>query len=115
MARMVRRAEEWERLVRRQTASGMTVAKFCEMSSVSVPSFYYWKRRLEAGSRPKKKQARESGGLFRQVTLTAGPALAVQATVRFPSGVELTFGCDPVLVRQVVGQLMATRDSHGEI
>ena len=112
MAQMVKRAEEWERLVRRQPASGMTVAKFCELSSVTEASFYYWKRRLQAGRTPKKEQARKSAGLFRQVTLTS--PLGGQAIVRFPGGAELTFGCDPALVRQVVAQLMAAGRSDEE-
>jgi hypothetical protein len=112
MARMVRRWEEWERLVRGQAASGMTVAKYCENSSISVPSFYHWKRRLEAGQRGPKSQPSKGAGLFRQIQLTAGAAVAGQATVRFPSGVELSFGCDPNLVRQVVGQLMAARSDR---
>ena len=113
MAEMVKRSEEWERLIREQAASGMSVAKFCEISSVSVPAFYYWKRRLQLTSTPKRDQTRKSAGLFRQVTLTS--PLAGQAMVRFPDGAELTFGCDPALMRVVVEQLIAVRDGAREI
>jgi hypothetical protein len=113
MAEMVKRSEEWERLIRDQAASGMTVAKFCEASSRSVPSFYYWKRRLQLGSTARQEQAEKSAGLFRQVALTS--VSAGQAVVRFPDGAELAFGCDPALIRAVVAQLIAGRDGTREI
>jgi hypothetical protein len=113
MAEMVTRSEKWERLILDQAASGMTVAKFCEVSSLSVPSFYYWKRRLQLGITPKQEQAKKSGGRFRQVSLTS--PLLEKAMVRFPDGAELTFSCDPALMRAVVAQLIAGRDSAREI
>jgi len=41
--------EIWSGRMRRYTNSGLTVAAFCERERVSVPSFYYWRRKLETG------------------------------------------------------------------
>src|SRR5579872_3014128 len=36
----------WSERLRRYANSGLTVAAFCEQERVSVPSFYYWRRKL---------------------------------------------------------------------
>ena len=36
----------WSERLRRYANSGLTVAAFCERERVSVPSFYYWRRKL---------------------------------------------------------------------
>ena len=38
--------EIWSERMRRYANSGLTVAAFCERERVSVPSFYYWRRKL---------------------------------------------------------------------
>jgi transposase len=40
--------EEWMDRLARFPASGLTVAQFCAIEAVCVPSFYSWKRRLAA-------------------------------------------------------------------
>ena len=40
--------EVWLDRVARFPASGLTVAQFCAIEAVSVPSFYSWRRRLAA-------------------------------------------------------------------
>jgi hypothetical protein len=41
--------EIWSGRMRRYANSGLTVAAFCERERVSVPSFYYWRRKLGTG------------------------------------------------------------------
>ena len=36
----------WSERLRRYANSGLTIASFCERERVSVPSFYYWRRKL---------------------------------------------------------------------
>lgn len=43
---MSERAAYWRRLVERQAASGLSVARFCEREDVSTASLYNWRRRL---------------------------------------------------------------------
>lgn len=44
-------AARWHDILRKQRASGLSVAAFCRRSRISQPSFYVWRRRLrEAGT-----------------------------------------------------------------
>ena len=40
--------EIWSERLRRYASSGLTVAAFCQRERVSVPTFYYWRRKLPA-------------------------------------------------------------------
>ena len=40
--------EIWSERLRRYANSGLTVAAFCQRERVSIPSFYYWRRKLPA-------------------------------------------------------------------
>lgn len=42
------RWEHWRSVLAEQRASGVSVAEFCRRRSISTPSFYNWRRRLEA-------------------------------------------------------------------
>jgi hypothetical protein len=42
--------EEWRQLLVRQEASGTGVEAFCRAESISVGSFYRWRRRLSEGA-----------------------------------------------------------------
>ena len=42
--------EIWSERLRRYASSDTTVAAFCQRERVSVPSFYYWRRKLPAMS-----------------------------------------------------------------
>jgi hypothetical protein len=43
------RLDWWHRQIQRQPKTKLTVANFCRQLVVSIPTFYYWKRRLQAG------------------------------------------------------------------
>ena len=50
---------EWRKRFERFRRSGLTVARFCEGERVSVPSFYYWRKKfgqttLRRGARPRR-------------------------------------------------------------
>ena len=40
------RAEGWQRLLREQEESDLSVRQFCAGKGLSLPQFYYWRRRL---------------------------------------------------------------------
>ena len=50
----------WRNRIDRQRRSGQTVAQFCQQEGVSTPSYYKWKRKLQAEqpALPKKTTAR---------------------------------------------------------
>ena len=43
---MRRSPEQWQELVARQLASGLTQRQFCERHELTVSAFQYWKRRV---------------------------------------------------------------------
>ena len=46
----------WQNRIDRQQRSGQTVIKFCQQEGVSTPSYYKWKRKLQAEQpAPQKK------------------------------------------------------------
>jgi hypothetical protein len=48
--RREQRREWWRRQFSRQQTSNLTVAEFCRQLGVSVPTFYYWKKRVAAAA-----------------------------------------------------------------
>ena len=44
--------QRWTERLARYRASQQTVAAFCATEGVSVPSFYFWKRKLAAATAP---------------------------------------------------------------
>ena len=61
MSRMTKseRIQLWLDRLNRHSASQLTVADFCQLEQVSLPSFYQWKRRLSprVDSATKRRQA----------------------------------------------------------
>lgn len=107
------RGEVWRlRLLRFQRA-GLSVARFCQRESVSVASFYGWRRKLGAAQ---KRGVEGAAGqpAFAPVRLVG----TMHVTVRLPGGTQIDVPLgDPrtreVLewVRQVDAQ-QRTRDAH---
>src|SRR5438874_11546599 len=95
--------ELWlDRLVR-FPASGLTVAQFCALEAVSVPSFYSWKRRLAAETTPQEHNPDGAPRLLPVRLHPSGPAvelvLSTGAVLRLPPG------CDLDWVRSLVAAL----------
>ena len=74
----------WRERFERFGTLEMTVQRFCELEGVSVPTFYYWKKRVE------EESCEESA--FKTV-LVAPPSHAVlessSVTIRFVNGTQL--------------------------
>jgi hypothetical protein len=62
---------EWRKRFERFRRSGLTVARFCEGERVSVPSFYYWRKKL--GQTASRRRTRSRPGVFRQVAVVPEP------------------------------------------
>jgi transposase-like protein len=75
---MARRSEErtahWREVVSRQAASGLTVAAFCREASISAPTFYFWRRRLQdASASPAAERGVPAGFVPVRVAAAASP------------------------------------------
>ena len=64
-------AGRWREVVRKQRASGLSVAAFCRRSRISQASFYYWRRKLrDVGAR---SDTERSVATFAEVRVTSKP------------------------------------------
>jgi hypothetical protein len=108
----------WRRQIQRQPKTKLTVADFCRQLGISVPTFYSWKRRVEAGLRASVGPVAEAS-LVRPPTAPTAPFLPV-SIVDSDAGthleIELANACvvrlrgplGPLLLRaaiQATGQL----------
>ena len=111
------KAAVWRERLRRYERAEVTVAEFCRLEGVSVPSFYQWRRRLAVtpGTRggpaasPRPQRSTGSGVLrtaapaFQQVMLVGGGVVAIE----LPSGVRVKLPAEQLpLVRAVVADLL---------
>lgn len=109
-------AERWRERVARWRASGLSVAEFCLREGLSSPSFYIWRKRLQAGQEPhgprpasRQSRARRTGNAPRMLpvqvvdsasALSAGAVRliggsgALQIEITLPRGVMLRTGID---------------------
>jgi hypothetical protein len=86
----------WRQRLLRHSTSGLSITKFCSRAGVPCSSFYYWKRRLAAGSRPAHRQP----PLFVPLRIDGQPrdrqpAGTAGLEVELPHQVWLRFGALP--------------------
>ena len=117
----------WRDLVERQTASGLTIAKFCAEAGVSQNSFYVWKKRLRTTAparqvtpvrrKHRRKKAVAKSLIPVQVIPDVGhqPPTAKAIEIAWPNGVALRIpaGCDSKTLREVFVLLLSAM--NGEI
>ena len=123
----------WQRLIRRQPASGLNIARFCERAGVSQNSFFVWKRRLRSTDQGgksssqerltsssrrncrRKRSATKSMSLV-PVRLVADvdhrPMTSGLMEIAWPDGIVLRVpaGCSSDMLREVFGLLMSARN-----
>ncbi len=98
--------QEWSERLRRFSKSGLTVAAFCDQERISAPSFYQWRRKLDAPVRTgTPAHRRESASPPRShafVPLQITQAAAV-VRVRLPNGVEVWLPAgDPAMLAAAI-------------
>ncbi len=100
------KAAQWERRLERFDASSLSVARFCQRESVSVASFYHWRKKLaeKAGPEPAPPRDGAPRAAFRPVQVVAAtPAI----TVHLPGGARLEVAAENLtVVRTVIDELM---------
>jgi len=97
MARHVdqRKCSEWQQRLRRFEKAGLTVALFCKRERVSVPTFWYWRRKY-VGRAP---EPQAPPAAFSPVEVIGGRSVSL----RFPIGAILEIPEDrPDLVRVAI-------------
>ena len=119
--RSAERAAHWRGVLERQGASGLSIAAFCRQESLSQPSFYAWRRRLQS---PDAVKATNQESVSRRVASPSGfvPVRIESAPIggalhiRWPDGVslEVPAGADLATVSGVMRALRETA-SGGEL
>jgi hypothetical protein len=94
------RCQAWQSRLDRFAASALTVVAFCHREHVSVPAFYYWKRRLGEDRQAPPADAPR----LLPVRLTAAPP---PVELLLPGGavLRLTPGCDLDFLRSLLAAL----------
>jgi hypothetical protein len=108
LSRPQKRAE-WRKRVRRFTRSKLSVSEFCRQNKVSVPSFYYWRRKL-ADTEPDASQREVERAAFIPVQV----ATVATLQVIFPNGTRLELPSqDHELVRVSIESVARAQTTQG--
>jgi hypothetical protein len=92
------KACEWQERLRRFEECDLTVARFCTRERVTVPTFWYWRRKCADGI----AACEPSALAFAPVDIIGGRSVAL----RFPAGAVLEIPEDrPDLVRVAIETL----------
>lgn len=99
--------EVWLDRLARFPSSGLTVAQFCAIEAVSVPTFYSWKRRLAADTLDRAASHAPGGdGGPRLLPVRVQPSSpAVELVLPTGAVLRLPHGCDLAWVRSLVAAL----------
>jgi len=98
----IEREQFWRGLIRRQQQSGQSIQAFCDSQGVSSPSFYSWRKRLNASNgRPTAQFVPV------QVERESAQVTPGQIEIRLPDGtcVGVESGFDPQALRDVLAAL----------
>ena len=98
--------QRWADRLDRFRRSGQTVAQFCAAEGVSEPSYYVWKRTLEAGGAALASSA-VPGPTLVPIRLTPSPATGIELVL--PSGAVVRFPTD-VPAERIVAVLRGLED-----
>ena len=74
------KASLWQRHIRNQQKSTLTIQDYCNQHRLNSGTFYYWKGKL--------RQQKETL-TFKEVHIMEPPSMPEAIRVRFPSGIEL--------------------------
>jgi transposase-like protein len=110
------REAHWRGVLVRQAESGLSVADFCRQGSVSAPSFYFWRRRLQEQEATGNQQAGKAAAAVSSRQLlpvhieSAAPAAPVR--ILLPQGVWLETSTS-IDDRRLSDLLRALREASG--
>ena len=93
----------WRAVLQRQLESGLSITDFCRAESISVSSFYQWRRVIR---RRDRKKTGVTALKIVPVTITPEPKPVAstdryEMTIRFPGGIEVVIAqTAPAVSRQ---------------
>jgi transposase len=99
--------EVWLDRLARFPASGLTVAQFCAIEAVSLPSFYSWKRRLATEALGTAASPERGSHLEPRLLPVQLQSARPVVELVLPTGtvLRLPHGCDLAWVRSLVAAL----------
>jgi len=114
----VQKGRVWAERLGRYRASGLTVARFCARERVSMPTFYYWSKRIAAGSAAASSSSRSEPTEIRREPAghaRAAVGLAPPALVRFHfnAAVEISVPADCLDAIRCVAQCLQHARAEG--
>jgi len=93
---------KWRKRLQRFSSTDLGVAKFCTDEGVSVPSFYYWRRKLGQKASGQRSVARR--GAFRPVAVIP---MVHTVSIQLAGGTRLDVRAEHLdAVRTVVAELI---------
>jgi transposase-like protein len=99
MSTRIAAADRWRRLLRLQRSSGLSISAFCRREGVSQPSFYSWRRKLQAEA------------VFAEVKLVPElPARSPDIELRLPGRFRVVVR--PGFDRRTLLELLHTLEDH---
>lgn len=97
----------WRARFERHSRSGLSVARFCAQERVSVPAFYYWRKKLKANA-PRHRRPGPPAS-FQPVTVFPS---APGVSIHLPGGARIEVRAEDLdVVRAVVAEV--ARANHG--
>jgi hypothetical protein len=103
----------WREIMERQSASGVSIRRFCAAERISEPSFYFWRRKLRLQERervptPRKstcpEQAPASAPMFIPLNLLEATA-GIEIVHPLGYRIQVTGDVNPVALRHVLEAL----------
>jgi hypothetical protein len=99
----------WRALIHEFTSSNETVAAFCERRGLARPTFYQWRRRLDATARPPAPVASAPRAApflpVRVASVPAAPPGGVEVVLRGGRRLRLERGFDPAVLAAALAAL----------
>ena len=99
----VEKRQEWAERLKRYRGSGQTVAAFCESESVSLASFYQWRRKLHDSAAP---DAESRLPRLKPIRLSTTAPTTPVVTVRLAGGMTIEVGSDSEALAEVLDQVL---------
>ena len=94
------KAEYWQRVLDEQRLSKLSVAAFCSQNSISVPSFYQWRKKLQ----PPQPSVTSQSLVPVRIVPTAKPASEQSIQIMTPSGfsIRCNMSVDAQKLKQII-------------
>ena len=112
------RIQLWLDRLNRFANSNLTIAEFCQLEEISLPSFYQWKRRLSPRVESPQLTSARRGNQTTDSTnksnrpnptfteLVVGSPRQAAACVSLPGGIKLTLGDHPEIASLIIDRIL---------